>query len=156
MTAWCDVDQVNKRLASVEGKNYTPDDVLLRIEDATLTIKTDLGVVLTKTQLDAWDAALTAVPPAIQMLCAGLAAANVLQDFVQLNSIADPQSKAGGLFKSYKDLRDSILRNKGIITTSDTDNTSITTTAATLISSTYSQLPVFSRSFNGEGSLDNY
>lgn len=158
MSAWCEVGQVEEYLKSVAGRNWNPDSILLRIERATLTIKTDLGGVLTKTQLDAWDADLAVVPPTIQMLCAGLAAANVLQDYVQMQSLADPQSKAGGLFKMYVSSRDAIIKNKGILTTSDSDNTVITITASTITSSTATATPVFSRgtSSSSPGTLDNF
>jgi hypothetical protein len=157
MSSWCEVAEVEQHLGKVEGPNYTAEDMAIRIERATTIVKADLAGILTVTLLDAWDADVTVIPPVIRMATASLAAAHVLQDFAQFQSTSDRQSKAGGLYLSYQNVKDAIIKNKNVIITSDKNNAALATSAAVIHSSTMGKTPVFSiGDSTTTGTLDNF
>lgn len=127
MALWCKVEDVYGELGPITGANFTPLDVEGEIAKAVTDI-----IMLLSGQVDAdthsaWDSAANNVPPAITSLCAKYTAVKILARFVPGQSIADPQSRAGSLYKLFSDAIKSINRNSLFLQTSPTNTDQLPT-----------------------------
>lgn len=135
MPLWCEAIDVAELLDGMQGNNFDASHFPSRIDKARDLIITELAGKFPKATLDEWDADVSAVPPTIRMVCANIAAALILQVFVQDNSLGDQTSKAGGFYKFAMDRIKSIKADTSTVATGADDNTSVAS-ASGIVAST--------------------
>lgn len=134
MSLWCNVEDVNGELGQQPGSNYDAQNILDEIPKSVTAMIMALSGKINSTVYVLWDESLDNVPPAIRDLCAKLTGAKVLVKFTPGESIADGASKAGSLYKEYKDGILSIHRDAAFLQTSPTDTNPLPTTKVPIVS----------------------
>lgn len=127
MAQWCDPTDVQALLAGLAGNNFDASHYDAAIVQSRDVIITELAGKFSEATYDAWDADLDAVPPTIKMVCAKIAAALILEVWVEGNSIGDSQSKAGGFYKFAMDRIRSIKADTSMVATGASDNAPVAT-----------------------------
>lgn len=145
MPGWCEVDDVEKHLKGVQGRNFNADDVSEKIVEARDVIITRLAEKFPQERYDAWDADLSAVPPMIKQVNAKLAAALTLEAFAENNSIADSSSKAGGFYRFCMDQIKAIKAGTLSIPAGVDDNTPVVPSSGSVASSKTAADRIFTR-----------
>ncbi len=128
--AWCESADVDALLAGLSGNNFDASHFDAAIVQSRDVIITEMAGKFPTTTYDAWDADLAAVPPTIKMVCAKIAAALILEVWVEGNSIGDTQSKAGGYYKFAMDRIKSIKADNSTVATGVSDNTPVATASS--------------------------
>lgn len=152
MPAWCDTEDVDKRLRFAQGRNFNADDYQAAMEEARDRMVSDLLGKISQTVIDTWDDAIANVPPQIRRSASRLAAAYLLRDFYDGEVITDRNTKAGGFYAEYKDELKSLLDGESVLTTSESDNTKVSRSDKLLKSSTSHRDPVFTKGTQADGS----
>lgn len=151
MPMWCTEEDVESRLTFAQGRNFTSDDYGPRMERARNRMVSDLLGKMSQAQIDAWDDDIDAVPPQISSMAAALAAAHVMQDFFDGEVISDYRTKAGGLYREYKDEVAALLAGDRVLTTTADDNTKVARSDNLVKSSTSSSGPAFTKGTQADG-----
>lgn len=135
MPLWCEAADLQKLLAGIQGTNFDASHYDQAITDARDVIITELAGKFPKATYDDWDVDVSAVPPTIKMVCAKIAAALILEVWVEGNSVGDSLSKAGGFYKFAMDRIKSIKADTSTVATGADDNTSVAS-ASGIVAST--------------------
>lgn len=129
MPLWCSTDSVIANLKGIQGANFDPSDIEVKIEEARATLIAQFSGKFATTLLNEWDAAGQA-PPEIAAICSKMAAALILEAFGDGQSTADTSTKAGGWYANCQLRIKGIVGNKAYVATSSSDNTAVTRTDA--------------------------
>lgn len=151
MIAWCEAADVELYLGSVTGRNFDESHIETNIGSARDRIIERLAGKFPTETLDAWDAALDAVPPSIRRITAKLAAAYLLEGFADGQSTADVTSCAGGYYRDCTQSLDDIKRNSASVVTSQADSAPVSKASALIYSTTETADKTFTRD-----SLENF
>lgn len=152
---FCDIADVEKQLGRPAGSAWSSDDISQSIEDATIDIKTKLvGGAVDQDTLDDWDSG--DAPNEIRLICARLAAADVLEKKSN-QSTSDRTTKAAGLQRKAENALNDILNKKTALF--DSDNAKVSTFHQGAKVTTSGQTPHFTMGNTGndsEGTLDGF
>lgn len=135
MPNWCEASDVQALLAGLAGNNFDASNYDAAIVQSRDVIITELAGKFPKATYDDWDVDVSAVPPTIKMVCAKIAAALILEVWVEGNSVGDSLSKAGGFYKFAMDRIKSIKADTSTVATGADDNTSVAS-ASGIVAST--------------------
>ena len=142
--AFCELEDVNQRLARIVGKGFSSDDVEERITRAESTVKSRLMSAYGTGEIATW-VDVDSTPDVIKNLTADFAALYVKQDFIK-----DYKETPAEREQTYK-LLDKLV--EGFAEIFDSDGNVISRSGGGVQTNTGSKTNIFTMGNEGEGSL---